>query len=60
MASEALSEEDVIQDCEATGGEHEWETIDYDPSVGLFGGRQCVICGAQAENDSGEDDDIAF
>jgi hypothetical protein len=52
--------ESPVRDCEANGGEHDWEGIDYDPSVGLFGGRECTICGAQAEDDAGEDDDIAW
>jgi hypothetical protein len=52
--------EEKVPDCEAAGGEHDWESVDYDPSVGLFGGRQCAICDAQAEDDWGEDDDIAF
>lgn len=38
--------------------DHEWEHVDYDPSVGMNGGKTCTKCGAWAEDDRGSDDDV--
>ena len=57
-ASDHRTEDEVAPDCEEVGGEHAWERQDYDPSVGLFGGRVCVTCGKTDEDRC--DDEIDF
>lgn len=47
---------DEIPDCESVGRDHEWEAVEYDPTVGLIGQRTCVVCGAWRDGDFAEDD----
>ena len=55
MTHSTMQEETL--DC-TNGGEHEWEKVEYDPSVGVMGSdRVCVICGKFEEDDSSGDFD---
>jgi hypothetical protein len=55
MDAKQLANQDLVPDCESVGLEHDWEKVEYDPTVGILGhGRTCVVC---EKFETSDDDD---